>query len=294
MSGRNGLVKPLATSTFFSFFAMNPTFVVLTDASPADEPTLAYAAALAAPLGASLHLVHVLDTPLVTALDYGPPPPDTDYVRAVQTSLTQAAARLAVPATIEVVESGAYEQALATYQPALLIAGLTATDGPLSEWLSNRALPLAHQTGYPLLLVPQYLPTAAVRPPRRAVLAVEDHPFRLTSQVQALAPLLDKLACAITPVTVLPPGHALRGGAGLRAVQHGGLAASLVHSALHRVLDARPASGIWQAADELEADLVILLDQGHGWVHKVLSGSVIADVLRYSQVPVLLLPLANE
>jgi nucleotide-binding universal stress UspA family protein len=267
---------------------MNPTFVVLTDASPTDEPTLAYAAAL----GASLHLVHVLDAPLVTALDYGPPPPNTDYAQAVQASLTQATANLPVPITIEVVESGTHEQALAAYQPALLIAGLTATDGPLSEWLSNRTLPLAHQTGYPLLLVPQYLPTAAVHPPRRAVLAVEDQPFRLTTQAQALAPLLDKLACAITPVTVLAPGDELRGGAGLRAVQHCGLAASLAHSALHQVLDARPASGIWQAADELEADLVMLLDQGHGWVHKLLSGSVIADVLRYSQVPVLLLPLA--
>jgi hypothetical protein len=33
----------------------------------------------------------------------------------------------------------------------------------------------------------------------------------------------------------------------------------------------------------------VLLDQGHGWAHKVFSGSVIADVSRFSQVPVLLL-----
>jgi len=272
---------------------MNLTFVVLTDSSPADEPTLAYAAALALPLGASLHLVHVLETPLVTTLDYGPPLPDTGYAQAVRTALTQAAARLTVPTTIEVVDSGAHEQALVTYQPALLIAGLTATDGPLSEWLSNRALPLAHQTGYPLLLVPEYLPKAAVHPPHRVVLAVEDQPFRLTRQAQALAPLLDKLACAITPVIVLPPGDELHGEIGLRAVQQCGLAASLAQSTLHRVLDTRPAAGIWQAADELEADLVVLLDQGHGWVHKLFSGSVIADVMRYSQVPVLVLPLAT-
>jgi nucleotide-binding universal stress UspA family protein len=54
----------------------------------------------------------------------------------------------------------------------------------------------------------------------------------------------------------------------------------------------RPSPGIWQVTDGLEADLVILLDQGHGWAHKLFSGSVIAGVLRYSQVPVLLLPLA--
>ena len=276
---------------------MKLTFVVLTDATPADESTLAYAAALAAPLGASLHLVHVLDAPLVTTLDYGPSLPDTDYVQAVRMALTQAAARLAVPATTEVIErdgQGAHEQALATYQPALLIAGLTATDGPLDEWLSNRALPLAHQTGYPLLLVPEYLPRAAVHPPRRMLLAVEDQPFRLTIQAQALAPLLDQLACAITPVTVLAPGDELRGAVGLRAVQQCGLASALTLSVLHRVVDERPASGIWQATDELEADMVALLDQGHGWVHKLVSGSVIADVLRFSQIPVLLLPVATN
>jgi nucleotide-binding universal stress UspA family protein len=275
---------------------MNPIFVVLTDSSPADEPTLAYAAALALPLGASLHLVHVLETPLVTTLDYGPPLPDTGYAQAVRTALTQATAHLNVPTTIEVIEGswqGAHEQALATYQPALLIAGLTATDGPLEEWVGNRALPLAHQTGYPLLLVPEYLPKAAVHPPRCVVLAVEDQSFKLTPQVQALAPLLDKLACPITPVTVVPPGDELRGEAGLRAVQQCGLATGLALSALHRVVDAHPSSGIWQAADELEADLVMLLDQGHGWVHKLFSGSVIADVIRCSQVPVLLLPLAT-
>jgi nucleotide-binding universal stress UspA family protein len=54
----------------------------------------------------------------------------------------------------------------------------------------------------------------------------------------------------------------------------------------------RSSTGIWQVTDGLEADLVILLDQGHGWAHKLFNGSVIADVLCYSQVPVLLLPLA--
>jgi hypothetical protein len=52
---------------------------------------------------------------------------------AVRIALTQAAARLPVPTTIKVVESsgpGTLAQALATYQPALLLAALTATDGP--------------------------------------------------------------------------------------------------------------------------------------------------------------------
>ncbi|WP_158022983.1 hypothetical protein, partial [Hymenobacter coccineus] len=48
---------------------------------------------------------------------------------------------------------------------ALVLAGLTATDGPLDGLLSNRALPLPHQTGYPLLLVPERLPAARPAPP---------------------------------------------------------------------------------------------------------------------------------
>jgi nucleotide-binding universal stress UspA family protein len=276
---------------------MKPTFVVLTDASPADKPTLTYAAALAAPLGATLHLVHVVSMPAMTTLEYSPLLVDTGYVPAVRAALAQAAADLSVPTTIDIIESDwqdAHEQVLATYQPALLIAGLTATDGPLDEWLSNRALPLAHQTGYPLLLVPEYLPKAAVHPPHRAVLAIEDHSFRLTPQGQALATLLALLRCSVTPVTVRPPGHARPVAEDRPAVQHCSLPNNLFYKELHEVVDERPASGIWQAADELEADMVALLDQGHGWVHKLFSGSVIADVLRYTQVPVLLLPVATD
>jgi nucleotide-binding universal stress UspA family protein len=75
-------------------------------------------------------------------------------------------------------------------------------------------------------------------------------------------------------------------------VQQCGLAATLAQSSPRRAIVLRPSTGIWRVTDELEADLVILLDQGHGWAHKLFNGSVIADVLRYSQVPVLLLPLA--
>ncbi|QKG55258.1 universal stress protein [Hymenobacter sp. BRD128] len=187
---------------------MKTDFIVFTDGTPANEFMLAYAAVLAAPLGATLHLVHVLAQPLV-ALEFGPPLLDTDYVPAVRAGLLEAAARLPVPATVELLEDdnwySALDQLLAAYQPALLLAGLSATDGPLDEWLSNRALPLAHRTGYPLLLVPEFLAAMYLRPPRRLVLAVEDRPFTLTPEGRALAPLLARLSCAVVPVTVLPP-----------------------------------------------------------------------------------------
>ena len=272
--------------------------VVLTDFSPAGARACAYAAALAAPLGAALHLVHVFSpVPMTLHLEEEVRPIATRQIQEADRLLRLTVQALPMPATAEVVEAdweGVVAQAIGQYQPVLLLAGLTATDGPLAEWLSNGPLPLAHLTGYPLLLVPEYLPLAQLLPPTQLVLAVEDQPFRLTPQGQALAPVLAKLHCAVVPVTVLPPGRAHKGGAGLRAVQHSGLANNLLYCELHRVVDNWPAAGIWQATDELEADMVALLDQGHGWVHKLFSGSVIANVLRYSQIPVLLLPLAAD
>ncbi|OGX85403.1 hypothetical protein BEN47_14910 [Hymenobacter lapidarius] len=50
-----------------------------------------------------------------------------------------------------------------------------------------------------------------------------------------------------------------------------------------------PAAGLRQAVEELSADVLVLLDPGHGWVAKLFGDSVIDEVLRHTQVPVLLL-----
>jgi nucleotide-binding universal stress UspA family protein len=272
---------------------MQPTLVVLTDFSPAGDRACAYAAALAAPLGAALHLVHVFSMPFTSPrMAVAMHEAIAEHVQEDSWRLQQKARELPMPASTQVVEAdwaGAVAQVLADYQPLLLMAGLTATDGPYSEWLSNRPLPLAHQTGYPLLLVPENLPQAALHPPRRLLLAVEDQPFQLSPEAQLLGPQFDLLGCQTFVATVLPPDKPTDGQAGLHAARQCGLASALSLAELRKVVDAQPASGIWQAADELEADLVVLLDQGHGWAHKVFSGSVIADVSRFSQVPVLLL-----
>jgi nucleotide-binding universal stress UspA family protein len=272
---------------------MQPTLVVLTDFSPAGDRACAYAAALAAPLGAALHLVHVFSMPFTSPrMAVAMHEAIAEHVQEDSWRLQQKARELPMPASTQVVEAdwaGAVAQVLADYQPLLLMAGLTATDGPYSEWLSNRPLPLAHQTGYPLLLVPENLPQAALHPPRRLLLAVEDQPVQLSPEAQVLGPQFDLLGCQTFVATVLPPDKPTDGQAGLHAARQCGLASALALAELRKVVDAQPASGIWQAADELEADLVVLLDQGHGWAHKVFSGSVIADVSRFSQVPVLLL-----
>jgi nucleotide-binding universal stress UspA family protein len=271
---------------------MVPNIVVLTDFSLAAERARAYAAALAEPLKAELHLVHVfLPTPIVT--EYGAVLPDpTPRTAETENCLKYVAAAMPVPATAEVLEAewpAAVEQALARYRPMLVVAGLTATSGRLDEWLSNRSLPLAQQTGYPLLLVPEHLPDTELQPPRRLVLALEDRPFELARRARAVAPMLDALACDIVPVTVLAPEQRAAGWNGLHAAQHCGLAACMPRCELHPIIGELPAAGVLQAIDDLGADVVALLDQGHGWAHKLFSGSVIDYVLRRTQVPVLLL-----
>ncbi|OGX87147.1 hypothetical protein BEN47_11755 [Hymenobacter lapidarius] len=275
---------------------MRPNLLVLTDASPAAVQARAYAAVLAAPLGAEVHLLHMSPVPPMTAR-VGEVMHATNARNLLRErhALEAVAAAMPVPATATTVAQPwdeALEEALARHQPLLMVAGLTATDGLLDEWLSNRALPLAHQTGYPLLLVPQHLPVAALRPPRCLALAVRDHAFALTPQALALGPLLAALDAAVVPTTVAPTDEPNAGHAGLTAAQECGLTPALAGSTLHRVVAAEPAAGLQQAVKELSADVLVLLDPGHGWISKLFGGSVIDEVLRQAQVPVLVLPTA--
>lgn len=272
---------------------MKPSIVVLTDSSAAAKQARAYAAVLAAPLGADVHLVHVYPTPPMTSrVAVIMKATRSRYVRQERRALEQLVAAYPVPATADMLEGDwdeAVQQALAKYRPLLLVAGLTATDGAFDEWLSNRTLPLARETGYPLLLVPEHLPAAALGLPRILALAVEDRPFALAPQAQAVAALFDALATEIITVTVVPAAGWEGGGQGHLAAQQSGLAAMMPRSQLHKVVGPEPAPGIMQAVEELSADLLALVDVGHGWMHKLLNDSVIEQVLRHTSVPVLLL-----
>ncbi|MCI1188631.1 universal stress protein [Hymenobacter sp. DH14] len=272
---------------------MVPNIVVLTDFSLAAERARAYAAVLAEPIGAELHLVHVfLPVPITTEYGMVLPVLDKDYVPETCRCLQHVAEVMPVPTTAEVLEAdwpGAIREALDKYQPMLVVAGLTATSGLLDEWFSNRAVQLPHQTGCPLLLVPEHLPDAALHQPHHLALAVEDRAFQLAPAAKVVGPLLDGLKLEPVAVTVLPETAIVGGWTGLRAVQHSRLAAGIAGCGLHKVVGEQPGMGILQAVHDLEADLVALLDQGHGWAHKFFSGSVIDYVLRNTPVPVLLL-----
>ena len=272
---------------------MKPSILVLTDFSPAAERARAYAAVLAAPLGAEVHLVHVHPTPpLASRVGKGMRATNKRHVRQQRHSLEQVAADFPGSATAETVEAGwdeAVRQALDKYRPLLLMAGLTATHGPFDEWLSNRPVPLARETGYPLLLVPAHLPDAALHAPKCMVLAVNDRPFALAPKAKALATLFDALATEIVTVTVVPAAGWNGGGQGHRAAQQSGLAVMMPRSQLHLMVGPEPAPCILQAVQELSVDVLALVDLGHGWFHQLVIDSVVDQVLRATTVPVLLL-----
>ncbi|SDY60167.1 universal stress protein [Hymenobacter psychrophilus] len=272
---------------------MKPNLLVLTDSSPAAERACAYAAVLAAPLGAELHLLHVSPTlPLNSRVGRALRTTEAANMLEQRHALEEVAAAMPVPATATVMASRwdeAMAQALEQHRPLLVVAGLTTTDGLLDEWLSNRALPLAHETGYPLLMVPQYLPTAALRPPRCLALAVRDQSFTFTPEALALRPLLTALGVTIVPTTVAQPNEPIGGQHGFAAARESGLIPALAGTSLHRVVAKAPAAGLRQAVVELAADMLVLLEPGHGWLTKLFGGSVIDEVLRHTTVPVLLL-----
>lgn len=100
---------------------MKPNIVVLTDFSPAAEQAVAYAAVLAAPLAAEVHLVHVFSlpptTPRVAMVMHAT---TTRFLREKHRSLAQAAAGLPGPVTTDLLEDDwdtAVENALVKYQP---------------------------------------------------------------------------------------------------------------------------------------------------------------------------------
>jgi nucleotide-binding universal stress UspA family protein len=83
-----------------------PTLIVLTDFSPAGDRACAYAAALAAPLGATLHLVHVFSLLFTSPrMAVAMHEAIAEHVQEDSWRLQQKASEMPLPATTQVVEA---------------------------------------------------------------------------------------------------------------------------------------------------------------------------------------------
>ncbi len=272
---------------------MNPSIVVLADLTATAERIAAYAAALGAPLHAQLTLLHlyedpVLDpelTPLSAALA------DRNQAQTGRV-LRELTGRL--PAATELIVAvgtmpDTVAKAIRHYDPLLLVMGLSAEEDMLDYWLRNQALPVLRATHRPLLLVPAAAPATGV--PRRVLLAVDAEPFTPNAAARNLAPLLRAWQATYTVAHATAPEErqAFPGQRALGQVRRSGLLPPAEPLELYEQQLA-PAAGILQAITDTQADLLVLVARPRSFLGGLFHRSVTAQVLRRTQVPVLLLP----
>lgn len=273
---------------------MPPTFVVLTNLTPAAAHAARYAAALGAPWRAHLRLLHlyhdpVLDPELVS-ITTGPA-----YRSQAQTLATLDELALRLPAEAEAVLSvspapAAIADAVRRYQPLLLVAGLSSEADLLDQFLHNQLVPMLRATHLPVLLVPKTAPLVGL--PRRVALAVDAEPFTPNAASRAVAPLLAAWPATYTVVHVAFANEpeAFPGQRALGNVRLSELLAADTPLELYQESHVTPAAGILQAVEDVQADLLVLVARPRNFLGRLFRRGVTAQVLRHCRVPVLLLP----
>ena len=273
---------------------MNPSLLVLADLSAAAERAAQYAALLGTPLHAHLTLLHFYHDPLLELELAGVTSADLNRNQAdTAAALRTVAGRLPVPTDVTVTVAPmpeAVTEAVHRHHPLLLAMGLSAEHAVLDHWLHNQVLPVLRATQRPLLLVPE---GAAARPPRRVVLAVDGEPFTLNATALDLAPLFAAWPDAAYTVANIRSRHeqpAFSGEMALADVRAGGMLppAAPLEFYEHRHFSA--VTGIIEALEDTHADLLVLIARPRSFLGRLFHGSVTAQVLRLSPVPVLLLP----
>ena len=276
---------------------MNPSLLVLADLSAPAERAAQYAALLGTPLHAHLTLLHFYHDPVLELELAGVTSAQLNRNQAdTAAALRVVAQRLPVTADVTVSVAPmpeAIAQAVYQHHPLLLAMGLSSEHALLDHWLRNQVLPVLRATQQPLLLVPE---GAALRPPRRVVLAVDAEPFTLNAAALDLAPLFAAWPDAAYTVANIPARHeqpAFSGAMALDDVRTSGLLPRSAPLELYEHRHFSAVTGIVQALEDTHADLLVLIARPRSFLGRLFHSSVTAQVLRLSPVPVLLLPAAT-
>ena len=277
---------------------MKPSLLVLTDLSAVAERAAQYAALLGTPLHAHLTLLHFYHDPVLELELAGVTSADLNRNQAdTATVLRAVARRLPAPATVAISVEPMPEtiaKSLHEHPALLLMMGLSAEHGLLDHWLHNQLLPVLRATQQPVLLVPE---AAALRPPRRVVLAVDAEPFTLNAAALQVAALFGAWPEAAYTVANIPGRHeqpAFSGEMALDDVRTSGLLPRAAPLELYEHRHFSAVTGIIQALEDTHADLLVLIARPRSFVGRLFHSSVTAQVLRLSPVPVLLLPATDE
>ncbi|TGE14167.1 universal stress protein [Hymenobacter elongatus] len=272
---------------------MSAPLLVLTDFTPAADAALDYAAALATQLQVPLILLHVNRNSIFDPEAFtGAVPHRSEGEIAV--ALDERIKRLAGPG-IAAVTAGrspdAIMEVVEQHRPALIVLGKPDMEELPDELVTTTSLSLLRATHYPLLIVPA---TTVAQAPRRIVIAADNDAFRLTLPALAVQQVLLGLQATITVTHVAEPEDDDSCTAALGRVRAAGLLAGLekpVHSRGIRNLDI--AQGITQAAQAVQADLLVLVARHHSVVGRLFHHSITAQVIRHATLPVLALPTAE-
>lgn len=269
---------------------MPAPLLVLTDFTPAADAALHYAATLAAHLQLPLVLLHVNRNSVFDPETFtGKIPHRSEGEIAV--ALNERIQSLAVPAVPAMTagrSTAAIREIVAQHRPALLVLGRPSVAELPDELVSTTSLELLSQIQYPLLIVPA---NTTNKLPQRLVLAADNNSFQLAPSARPVQTLLNALQTPVTVVHVAEPEDNDSCHAALASVQRAGLLAD-GHPPIstHGVRHLDIPRGLEQALQKTRADGLILIARRHNVLGRLFHRSVTAQMIRQTQLPVLVLP----
>ncbi|AYA36921.1 universal stress protein [Hymenobacter oligotrophus] len=264
------------------------TLLVLTDFSPVADHALQYAAALAAPAGAHLVLLHVRPSLLSPRAFTG----TAEYSESQAHDLLQQRLR-ALPAGVRAtcaLERGDVAAELAEaarrHNASVLVVGRPDLSNTPEELEHTTSLDVLRHVACPLLVVPHN--AAGAVPPRQVLLALDDQPLPTTHTTTELQPLLGNAALTVLHVSeeevANDPSRVFAN------AEHAGLVAGFASAQASGISGTSPAAGIADATAMQQPDLLLLVARRHSFLGNLFHQSVTATVVREARLPVLVLP----
>ncbi|GAB3823929.1 universal stress protein [Hymenobacter jeollabukensis] len=273
------------------------TFLVLASFYPPEQRALRYADALASAQGGHLVLLHAHRASLYDPYMFAGEAwrrqelaQDADAAAL----LRELAGQLRAPATVELMTDLLPTMLPALtqrYAPALFVLGLPAAGPEAAGQVSTAALELLRAAQFPVLLVPEA--TTAADLPQRVLIAADREAFGLAPTSEAAAGLLQTLGADFTVAYVSEVEDDAGCARALRAVQASGVLAPETTVELRGCLAPDAATGLLGAAEEVGADLLVLLARSRSYLGELFHRSVTAAVIERSTLPVLLLPVVE-
>jgi nucleotide-binding universal stress UspA family protein len=278
---------------------MTTHVLVPLDGSDKDERALTAASAMAELTESELHLIHVLNPPIATLSHRARTMGVLDAARERQTDMERSlhewtdrlTANTGRRVTAEVAEGHDVAQVLversAGRDVALVVMATRASAGLSRALLGSVADRVMRESPRPVLLVP---PRADVTGPykiamRRVLVPLDGSPIALAA-VDQLLELDQGRALEYVLLEVVPPlKHASQS---LQPVADRLRARGISKVRLRVVENAKPATGIQHVAHEEEADVIAMTTRGLSGAKRFVLGSVAEEVVRESDVPVLL------